>query len=123
MVVMSKYGMQFLNTVIKIRFDRSECSSILLAYGTSYYLQMPPSLCIMVHGYNSNTLQNAIVKRTYCKGGGEDNVIVHHTPARKYGRTKHLTYSDQQNCPNVWYLSMVLKITYELLQMETNCEC
>ena len=32
-------------------------------------------------------------------------------------------YSDQQNCPNVWYLSMVLKITYELPQMETNCEC
>src|SRR6266404_360618 len=92
MVVMSKYGMQFLNTVIKIRFDRSECSSILLAYGTSYYLQMPPSLCIMVHGYNSNTLQNAIVERTYCKGSGEENVIVHCTPARKYGRTKHLTY-------------------------------
>ena len=32
-------------------------------------------------------------------------------------------YSDQQNCPNVWYLSMVLKITYELPQMETNCQC
>ncbi len=36
---------------------------------------------------------------------------------------KHEAYSDQQNCPDVWYLSMVLKITYELPQMETNYEC
>ena len=40
MVVMSKYGMRFLNMVIKIRFDRSECSSILLTYGTAHNLQM-----------------------------------------------------------------------------------
>src|SRR6266404_9627129 len=40
MVVMSKYGMRFLNTVIKIRFDCSDHSSILLAYGTFHFLQM-----------------------------------------------------------------------------------
>ena len=40
MVVMSKYGMRFLNTVIKIRFDRSDHSSIPLAYGAFHFLQM-----------------------------------------------------------------------------------
>ncbi len=40
MVVMSKYGMRFLNTVIKIRFDCSEHSSILLTYGAFHFLQM-----------------------------------------------------------------------------------
>src|SRR6266404_3383875 len=40
MVVMSKYGMRFLNMVIKIRFDRSEHSSIPLAYGAFHFLQM-----------------------------------------------------------------------------------
>src|SRR5882762_5907501 len=40
MVVMSKYGMRFLNTVIKIRFDRSDHSSIPLAYGAFHLLQM-----------------------------------------------------------------------------------
>src|SRR6266404_6262868 len=44
MVVMSKYGMRFLNMVIKIRFDCSECSSILLTYGTSHILQMSTGL-------------------------------------------------------------------------------
>ncbi len=40
MVVMSKYGMRLLNTVIKIRFDHSKHSSIPLTYSGSHNLQM-----------------------------------------------------------------------------------
>src|SRR6266404_9423741 len=50
MVVMSKYGMRFLNTVIKIRFDRSDHSSIPLTYGAFHFLQMDHKIIL---SYNS----------------------------------------------------------------------
>src|SRR6266404_8727199 len=52
MVVMSKYGMRFLNMVIKIGFDHSECSSVPLAYGTSHILQRLDRCALYLHWRN-----------------------------------------------------------------------